>query len=195
MENRHAVTDRDVVKHLIKRLARIDASDGWRADLNPAQRAALDYLSRANRFSRQPSHLASYLGSTRGTVSQTLKSLAAKGYVEAVTPGSDKRTIAYQLTESGRKLATTSDLLSESLDQLSAGSLRDIATQLRHVLGAAIHTNRQKPFGLCKDCTYFQPKNGNGHCRLLNEELGVFERDQICHEQLPRSAGASATSA
>ncbi len=66
---------------LIERLDRLVRSGESGHGLNPAQWEALRYLARANRFSRNPAALADYLGSTRGTVSQTLIALEQKGHV------------------------------------------------------------------------------------------------------------------
>ena len=75
---------------LLDRLARLHLASRRDDALNPAQAAALDYLARANRFSRMPSAVADYLAATRGTVSQTLKALAAKGLiVEQADPADD----------------------------------------------------------------------------------------------------------
>ena len=66
---------------LIDRLGRLMRSGEHAGDLNPAQWEALRYLARANRFSRTPAALAQYLGSTRGTVSQTLIALEDHGRI------------------------------------------------------------------------------------------------------------------
>ncbi|MDG1431396.1 MAG: MarR family winged helix-turn-helix transcriptional regulator [Paracoccaceae bacterium] len=62
----------------------------------------MDYLGQANRFSRSPSHVAEYLGTTRGTVSQSFKSLVQKGYVTEHRSKFDKRIISFELTASGK---------------------------------------------------------------------------------------------
>lgn len=66
---------------LIDRIERLARSGVPVHGLNPAQWEALRYLGRANRFSRTPAGLAAYLGSTRGTVSQTLIALEQKGFL------------------------------------------------------------------------------------------------------------------
>jgi len=71
------------IDDLVERLARISAADNWAEALNPPQRAALSYLSRANRVLRCPSHMAV----TRGTASQTLKSLERKKYDQSAALG------------------------------------------------------------------------------------------------------------
>ena len=95
------MTQEHRIRELLARLARLDASESWTDDLNPAQRAVMDYLARANRFSRSTSNEADFLGSTRGTDSQTLKALSAKGYVSEERANSDKRVVRYDLTQKG----------------------------------------------------------------------------------------------
>ena len=55
------------IREPITQLARLNATSTWKGDLNPAQKAVLEYLARASRFSRSPSQVAEYLGSTWGT--------------------------------------------------------------------------------------------------------------------------------
>ena len=62
------------------------------------------YLARANRFSRGPSHLADWLGTTRGTVSQTLKALERDGLISRKAYPTVPVTVEYALTPLGRKL-------------------------------------------------------------------------------------------
>ncbi|MEP3347380.1 MAG: helix-turn-helix domain-containing protein [Litoreibacter sp.] len=76
-------------------------------ELNPTQDATLGYLVQANKFSRIPSQVAAYLGATRRTTSQTLKSLLRKGYVEKVRSTQDKRVISYDLSPRQEFLGAT----------------------------------------------------------------------------------------
>jgi DNA-binding MarR family transcriptional regulator len=177
--------EREFVKHLIKRLARIDADDGWRDGLNPAQRMTLEYLARANRFSRRPSQVATFMGSTRGTISQTLKSLATKGYIAEERSEQDKRSISYRLTDQGKESVSSPNTLDRSLEGASKDVLSNLAGTLRAVLDRAIEQNEQKPFGVCKQCQHFAPRKTGGYCKLLEVVLEQSEIDQICFEQSP----------
>ena len=64
-----AMTPQTEVTLLLDRLARLHAARRRAVMLTDAQCAALDYLARANRFSRSPSVIADYLATTRGTAS------------------------------------------------------------------------------------------------------------------------------
>lgn len=54
---------------------------------------ALRFLARANRFSRTPSALAKFIGVTRATVSQMVKELEGRGYLERRRSPQDKRSV------------------------------------------------------------------------------------------------------
>lgn len=146
----------------------------------------LGYLARANRFSRSPSHVADYLGTTRGTATQSLKSLNQKGYVTERRSELDKRVVSYDLTDAGQNAIRAPDPLQAALtsirgtekDRLQGGLLQDL---LLHILDQ----NKGREFGLCKTCRHHDKRTNGSFCALLNVELTPEEGgDQICHEQV-----------
>ena len=173
------------IRHIINRLARLDSGEGWSGDLNPTQRAAIEYLAYANRFSRSPSHVANYLNTTRGTMTQTLKTLKNKGYIAERRLENDKRSISYELTKAGLKMASRSNVFLKTLSTQSKDLLDQIEFGLHHVLRASVEAGGQKPFGVCRECRYFEPKSTGGFCGLLLVKLSKQETEQICHEQTP----------
>ena len=76
---------------LIERIGRLLSTDAHAGGLLPVQWEALRYLGRANRFSRTPAALTAYLGLTKGTVSQTVHVLEAKGLVTKQVDPADRR--------------------------------------------------------------------------------------------------------
>ncbi|WP_166418770.1 MarR family winged helix-turn-helix transcriptional regulator [Cochlodiniinecator piscidefendens] len=173
------------IKDLITRLARIEAGASWGDDLNPAQRMTLEYLNNANRFSRSPSHAAAYLGTTRGTITQTLKSLARKGYVAEERSESDKRSISYSLTNTGQKIVNQQGILERAIEKTPSMLRAEIDAGLRDILSQALQLNGQKAFGICKYCRHFETTTADGYCGLLSLALTPTEALQICHEQEP----------
>ena len=171
------------INALLDRLSRIIASEGWEGDLNPAQTAALNYLARANRFSRSPSVVAEYLGATRGTVSQTLKALHRKGLVEESPNPTDKRSISYRLTKSGEELVGRKRQLYEVLDALSEKDRSDLEAQLGQVVSTALKKRGLTTFGACKSCKHHLVTEKGIHCALLDLPLRPEETEQICVEQ------------
>ncbi len=170
------------IRELLDRLARLSAAEEWSEDLNPAQRGALAYLARANRFSRAPSHVADYLCTTRGTASQTLKALDRKGFIEQTRHTSDRRSVAYSVTESGQKALTGESDLNRVIDGLSQADAKSLTTLLEDTLRGALSRRGGRSFGLCHTCQHHQPTSDGLHCRLLNLPLAPTETQQICHE-------------
>lgn len=176
--------------HLIDRLDRLTRSGANIEGLNPAQWEALRYLARANRFSRTPAALADYLGSTRGTVSQTLIALEQKGFVERTQSARDKRSIDLELTPQGETALKGDPLLTLARD-LGASAGQDISNlvdTLRAVLSRAVARNDGKAFGACHTCRHFQRNVGASsralhRCGLLDEPLSESDSRAICVEQ------------
>lgn len=166
----------DNTRLLLDRLSRLMQAGAWARGLNPAQAAALDYLARANRFSRAPSHVADYLGTTRGTTSQTLQALARKGLVQADAAVADRRSVTYRITEKG-KAADQAGGLPGAVDAAEQAVLDRVLERMVRGLAAEGRT-----FGLCATCRYHQP---GPRCALLNLALAAEEADQLCHEHQP----------
>lgn len=173
------------IRELINRIARLDTAQAWEGDLNPTQSAVLEYLDRANRFSRSPSQVADYLGSTRGTISQSLKSLGQKGYVSEQRSQLDKRTISFDLTQKGTDAALASNVIGETIAGMDDEASRGLKVSLETLLVRVLKQNQGRYFGICKNCSHFSAKGRAGYCTLLSEILTQQETNQICHEQVP----------
>jgi DNA-binding MarR family transcriptional regulator len=162
---------------LLDRLARLHAARRRAVTLTDAQCAALEYLARANRFSRSPSVIADYLATTRGTASQTLKALADKGLIVEEETEGDRRQRRYALTESGRALVAS---------WLAAPAEADIAETLqaaRTLLRSLVLAIGGKTFGLCGACRHHVVgAGGSRSCSLLKLALALEEAGQLCHE-------------
>src|SRR3569833_2317288 len=88
---------------LLEQAARILWFEGTRHGLRDREWMALRFLSRANRFSRTPSALASYVGTTRGTASFIIGELERLGYLERKRSATDKRSVMLSVTQQGKK--------------------------------------------------------------------------------------------
>lgn len=178
------MTRPDDLSELLLRLSRLADAEIWALGLNPAQAAALDYLSRANRFSRAPSQLADWLGATRGTVSQTLKALAARGLVAESPSPRDRRSISYDLTDAGRAALAHPSSLAQAAASLPKAEALAAASALSELLKDLLKRRGHRPFGLCHSCRHHQLQPaGTAFCGLLSVALLPAEADQICAEQ------------
>lgn len=176
--------------HLIDRLDRLARSGEAAGDLNPAQWEALRFVARANRFSRTPAALAEYLGSTRGTVSQTLIALEQKGHVTREQSPRDRRSVVLGLTRAGEQALKNDPIraLAADLAKLHPDKLETVVAALREALHAMITRNAGRAFGACYTCRHFRRGAGTGkgmphHCALLDEPLSESDSRAICVEQ------------
>lgn len=174
--------------NLIERLGRLIQAEEQKGALNPAQWEALRYLERANRFSRTPAVLAEYLGSTRGTVSQTLIALEKKGCVERRPSARDRRSVDMILTDQGRRHLAEDPLLKTAACIEATGIGGELANALSAVLHEAILRNRSKSFGVCASCRFFRhderPEDPSAphRCALLDVPLSGEDSGKICVE-------------
>lgn len=176
--------------HLIDRLDRLARGGEAAGELNPAQWEALRFVARANRFSRTPAALAEYLGSTRGTVSQTLIALEQKGQVTREPSPRDRRSILLELTPAGAQTLQHDPILTLAADieRAAPEQIEAVVEALRRTLHAMITRNGGRAFGACYTCRHFQNGGGSGrstphHCALLDEPLSEADSHAICVEQ------------
>lgn len=177
------------IASLINRLDRLMRYADNREDLNPAQWESLRYLVSANRFSQTPSALASYLNSTRGTVSQTLMALEKKEYVERQANERDARSLQINVTKKGMAALSVDPqtTLADAIERASGDHLVDVLHSLRGTLRQLISVNGGRAFGVCQSCQHFRANaNANTkqphHCGLLNEALSDADSEKICAE-------------
>jgi DNA-binding MarR family transcriptional regulator len=160
------------------------------AELQPIQVSALIYLSRCNRYSNTPLAVTDYLGLTKGTVSQSLKALEAKGLIEKVQDPHDRRSVHLQLTAPARELLAAvapPQFLVAALAQM--GERAQALEELFGALLRQIQRSEDVPgFGLCRTCRFHQQRDGAPFCGLTQEPLLPAEVELICREHQPQAA-------
>ncbi|MEM8795845.1 MAG: MarR family transcriptional regulator [Pseudomonadota bacterium] len=172
----------DRIRLLFDRLQRLIASEDWAEDLNPAQRSALSYLARANRFSRSPSNVADYLCTTRGTASQTLKTLDKKGMIRRCDSDGDKRGVTYDVTKEGHTHIEETDALDRALGSIAKEKVDVLEGTLADLLTMQLEARGFRSFGICRTCIHHETDGKRLYCRLLEIPLKSEEADLICHE-------------
>ncbi|RED48620.1 MarR family winged helix-turn-helix transcriptional regulator [Aestuariispira insulae] len=172
---------------LLYRLVGLVRSREQATILNPVQWEALRYLHWANRFSASPKGATEYLGSTKGTVSQTLIALEKKGLIEKRQDAEDKRKIHLVLTPAGQELLTQDPqaLLEEDLKSLPEDQRRLMEEAMENLLRVGLQRSGGKRFGFCRSCRHFREDAEEGapyFCSLLGEPLAQMDADRICLE-------------
>ena len=187
-------TPEQAVAELVEQLGHCACSEAFSAGLNPAQWAALRYFERANRFSRTVSAFARYHGTTRGTASQTIRTLVQKGYLLRLPAKHDQRSFRLDLTQTARQVLG-SDPIGEfvsAASALPAAQCSALASGLRAMLDQVLEKRARRPFGVCTSCEHLgvvdgEQEGGCGHhCRLQDELLGHQELGRICVDHCGR---------
>jgi len=164
--------------------------EGGPARLTAAQWTALRFFARANRASRTPSAFASFQATTRGTASQTIKTLEARGLLARRRCEQDGRSVRFEVTEAGQAILDADPLrhLMAAIEQLPqadsaalARILPALSAQLAGVRGAA-------SVGTCGHCDHFEARGDGGYCACVAESLAPFEIGQLCTRFTPHTA-------
>jgi DNA-binding MarR family transcriptional regulator len=174
----------------LERLARLLRQAGHAQGLNPVQWEALRYLARCNALSHSPGAMARYLGSTKGTVSQTVKSLVAKGLVMKQVDVKDHRGVALHLTNSGRAVLIddATQVLQADIAELSDKTRRRFDRALEILLEQQRLRQGEPSFGTCLDCKFYREAATGlaAHCMKVNATVSAAETSLICVEHVGR---------
>jgi DNA-binding MarR family transcriptional regulator len=174
----------------LERLSRLLRQSGHAKGLNPVQWETLRYLSHCNALSHSPGALARYLGSTKGTVSQSVMSLEKKGLLRKDADPKDWRGVALFLTEQGKALLADDDLnvVKADIAELSDKTRRRFDRALDALLEEARLRKGEPSFGTCLTCRYYREaaSGAQAHCMKVNAAVSVEETDLLCVEHVGR---------
>lgn len=159
---------------------------GVREDLHPIHIQVLQYLDKCNRYSDTPLAISHYLGSTKGTISQSILVLEKKQLVKKITDSKDKRVIHLKLTTKAKKLLHkideqifTEDLLNKYSNHINT----TVNKTLKAILKDLQKRNNYRTFGQCSSCRFFTMEEENKfRCGLTLESLKFEETLKICVE-------------
>lgn len=182
-----------VIAELILHLGRIASREALVEGLTPAQWAVLRYFARANRFSRTPSAFAAFHGTTRGTASQTIKSLEAQAYLTRTRSEADGRSARLHVTDKARAILAHDPLeaLVRATDALPLGARGHFANALHRILGQVASERGTPPFGTCASCEHLEGDGCNrlGQesyvCGFVGQPLLLEELDDLCINFVP----------
>ncbi len=171
------------IAQLIRSETRISGAD---FDLQPIQLSVLHFLTRSNRYSDTPQAVTEYFGLTKGTVSQTIKSLEAKELISRKPDKTDRRKVHLSVTPVGKKLlkATlpTRTVASVWAD-MDTASRENLIVHLKGLLQGLQKKNEMKVFGVCHTCRFNKNLGGNRYfCELTQEPLRQAETELLCRE-------------
>jgi DNA-binding MarR family transcriptional regulator len=177
----------------LKHLARVSAPEAGGDGLTANQWTALRYFAEANRFSRTVSAFAAYNATTRGTASQTIKGLEAKGYLSRTRHDRDARSARIDLTQAGwsKLAADPSQALIHALAQLPNSLRGQFDRAVERLTSWVAATRDQNAFGTCEGCRYLQrgasatARDGPAYCRMVAAYLDGADMRSLCALYVP----------
>ena len=178
------------ILQLIQRLAVVAQAENRQlagsAGLQPVHIDVLRYLARCNRYSNTPAAIGHYLGSTKGTVSQSIKVLEREKLISKLSDTRDGRVVRLRLLKKGRDLLRRVDhesAIQAAVRNAGAEKRQILANSLAALLRRAQQLNDLKSFGVCSTCRFFnRHADGSFRCGITNEPLTVDDSMRICVE-------------
>ncbi|TQM93062.1 MarR family winged helix-turn-helix transcriptional regulator [Roseinatronobacter monicus] len=179
---------------LIVYLARLGQASGactapaeGHPSLTGAQWTALRYFAHANRFSRTPSGFSQYHATTRGTASQTVKSLVTLGLLSRRTHQSDGRSTVLDVTEAGHDLLRHDPMrdLRQVLSRLKPETQGALADALGQAISDLAQARNAPVFGTCADCNHCETEGSTSYCHCTQSMLSLPDMRAICVDFQP----------
>jgi DNA-binding MarR family transcriptional regulator len=186
--NKEPRVDSRLIAELVLQLGRLASAEALVEGMTAVQWAGLRYFGRANRFSRTPSAFAAFHGTTRGTASQTIRNLEARGYLTRKRSEVDRRSVHLVLTEKARAILENDlfESLVRAVDTLASGVRGQFAHALQRTLVQVAMERGQPTFGNCASCAHLegddcsQERAESYACGFAREPLLLEELDGVC---------------
>lgn len=183
--------NREAVELLIQ-AARAWYFEGDQHGLRDREWMALRFLGRANRFSRTPTALAGFIGATKTTASQIVKTLESKSYLARKPSHEDERSVVLCVTAQGEKCLSQHDPINHVLNAVAALGTEE-CTRLRGSLTRILNhldaTHQRLNASTCRDCMFLAeraPGTAKGCttaefvCRLYRAPISLEETELLC---------------
>jgi DNA-binding MarR family transcriptional regulator len=166
-------------------------------NLHPIHLQVLRYLAQCNRYSNTPRGVSKYLGTTKGTTSQSLLVLQRHGYLQKKPDLNDQRVLHLVLTPKGQTLVSTLNSLFDKkalYADLEMSDLQIAQRVIEQLLRNFQKANHHQTFGQCHTCRYLVVTEGKNlfRCGLTQEALTASETVKICQDH---ASSASSTTA
>lgn len=177
-----------LLAEMLLHLGRLAQGEAQGGALSTAQWTALRYLDSANNYSRTPSAFARFHGTTRGTASQTIRSLVKQGLLTQSRAKGDGRSRQLNLTEKAKamRLCDPFDAVVRAAGELPVAARRQLAVSLDQMLHRVACEKGERPFGTCTACTHLEcdqhgtPKRETYTCGVTENLLDIRDLDLLC---------------
>lgn len=154
--------------------------------LSPIQVQLLIFCAYHAAEKRKVGFLANEFNLTKATVSDAVKTLEQKGYIQKETEAADNRSYSIHLTKSGltlaKNIAAFANPVYESVNNLTENQQQVLLSSLLEMIqklqsAGVISINR-----MCLSCRYYEKKPAGHYCHFLKTVLKDTELRIDCKE-------------
>ncbi len=172
----------DEIAELLIHIGRSSRGEDLASPLTAAQWTCLRFFARANRVSRTPSAFASFQVTTRGTASQTIKTLEEKGLLARFRSDHDGRSVRLEITEQGQEALNADPLadLMSLIDVINPKERAAFLATLSRLSETLAGLKGAQAFGTCEACTHYTSSDGRGFCACIAAELTPDDLGKLC---------------
>jgi DNA-binding MarR family transcriptional regulator len=172
----------DEIAELLIHIGRSSRGEDLASPLTAAQWTCLRFFARANRVSRTPSAFASFQVTTRGTASQTIKTLKEKGLLARFRSDHDGRSVRLEITEQGQEALNADPLadLMSLIDVINPKERAAFLATLSRLSETLAGLKGAQAFGTCEACTHYTSSDGRGYCACIAAELMPIDLGKLC---------------
>lgn len=158
--------------------------------LSPIQLQILIFLHYHSEEKRKVSYLASEFNMTKATISDSVKILEQKGFINKIDDPVDTRSFTMMLTESGLSVVNKVEMFSSSLQQpIDLMDIEEKESLLLSLISIIQHLHKTGIISIqrmCFTCVHYDRKNNGSHfCKLLNMPLNLTSLRIDCPEHQP----------
>ncbi|WP_220761567.1 MarR family winged helix-turn-helix transcriptional regulator [Flavobacterium sp. UMI-01] len=158
-------------------------------NLSPIQIQLLIFIQHHASNQCTVSYLAQEFNISKPTVSETIKILEQKKYIQKVVDAVDTRSYRVILTARGEEIVFETESFTNPLTEIvSQSSIEDKITLWKNISSMILQLNKMNIITIqrsCYNCHYFSNENDKPFCGLLNQELEVEAIRMDCGEFNP----------
>ena len=158
-------------------------------DLTPIQIQLLIFIHYHSIDKSTVSYLAKEFNLSKATISDTIKTLIRKQFLEKVKISNDLRTYALQVTQEGIQIVTdTENFPNPFLDIIKKINSDDKIVMWNTISNSIHQLNKLNIISVqrtCYNCYNFSKQKTLSYCNLLNQELSPSDIRIDCEEFVP----------
>lgn len=157
--------------------------------LSPIQIQMIIFISSHEPGKCRVTYLAEEFNLTKATVSDSVKVLVAKGFLDKAANTEDTRSFSLALTEKGlataRQVSGFNAIFTNLMAQFTAAEKNNFYSVLHRLIMGLNHSGIISVQRNCSSCRFYGNSGGSHFCNLLNMPLMAHELRTDCPEHEP----------